>query len=233
MKIYGHRGASGYAPENTMEAFKLALDMNVDGIETDIHLSSDGVLVLIHDEKVNRTTNGKGYVKDLTYKQLLELDASNQMDGFVGCKIPTLSELLELVQDTNCILHLEIKTDRIRYKGIEQKVYDMVKLYGLQDSVIYSSFNHESMQCIKNIDQSCLVSYTYDGMLYQPWRYVTDHIYGLHPRFSSINNKQFVDECHKHNIVVNTWTVNTIEQINQMKDFGVDGIFTNYPDLIK
>ena len=86
--IYAHRGASGHAPENTLEAFALAMEMGTDGFELDVHLSSDGELVVIHDEKVDRTTNGTGYVKDLTLARLRALDASNGMEKYKGAKSP-------------------------------------------------------------------------------------------------------------------------------------------------
>ena len=81
MKVWAHRGASAYAPENTMEAFKLAVEMNTDGIETDVHMTKDGVLVLMHDEKVDRTTNGTGYIKDYTYEELYQINAKTLLAG--------------------------------------------------------------------------------------------------------------------------------------------------------
>ena len=92
--IYGHRGASGHAPENTLEAFRLSMDMGADGFELDVHMSLDGELVVIHDESVDRTTNGTGLVRDLTLAQLKELDASCGMDAYRGAKIPTLEKFL-------------------------------------------------------------------------------------------------------------------------------------------
>lgn len=231
MKIYGHRGASGYAPENTLEAFKLAIEMGVDGIETDIHLSKDNVAVLMHDERVDRTTNYKGYIKDMTYQELLKLNANNNNINYSHCSIPTLRQLLELVQDTSCILHLEIKTDRIIYEGIENIVLNLVKEYKLEDQVYYSSFNHNTMQIIKSLDSNAKIAYTYDGMLYKPWRYSIDNIYALHPRYTSITDKNYIVDCHNSSLKVNVWTVNNVENINAMISLGVDGIFTNYPDI--
>ena len=99
--ILGHRGASGHAPENTLEAFKLAMDMGAEGFELDVHLSKDGELVVIHDETVDRTTNGKGLVWEKTLAELKELDACNKMEAYRGAKIPTLREVYELIRDTD------------------------------------------------------------------------------------------------------------------------------------
>ena len=95
--VLAHRGASGYAPENTLEAFKLAMEMGADGFELDVHLSADGELIVIHDETVDRTTNGKGYVKDMTLAQLKQLDACKGMEAYRGARIPTLGQVYDLI----------------------------------------------------------------------------------------------------------------------------------------
>ena len=106
-KIYAHRGASKYAPENTMPAFQLALDMNADGIETDVQLTKDGVPILIHDEKLKRTTTGSGYVKDYTLEELQQLDAGSWFDAtFTGTKLITLEQLLQWIKPTYLLLNL-------------------------------------------------------------------------------------------------------------------------------
>lgn len=229
MKIYAHRGASEFAPENTLPAFQLALDMQVDGIETDIQMTKDGVLVLIHDEKIDRTTNGSGYVCDYTYAELLQFDASYKFEAYKGCVIATLRELLELVQ-YRCFLHLELKTDKIQYQGIESKVLAMVKQYNMEEYVMYSSFNHETVQCMKKMDPSIKIAYTYDGVLYKPWRYIEDGIVALHPRFTKMCD---IPSCHAVGLQVNAWTVNTKKDILQVMELGVDGVFTNNPLLVK
>ena len=109
--ILCHRGASGYAPENTLEAFQLAMDMGADGFELDVHLSKDGELVVIHDERVDRTTNGKGFVKDLTFEELRSLDACNGKTDYSGVCIPTLAEVYRLFANNDKLINVEIKTD--------------------------------------------------------------------------------------------------------------------------
>ena len=116
--ILGHRGASGYAPENTLEAFQLAMDMGADGFELDVHLSKDGELIVMHDETVDRTTDGHGKIQAFTLKELKQLDASNGMAAYKGAKVPTLGELYDLIRNTRHVVNVEIKTDQIVYPGI-------------------------------------------------------------------------------------------------------------------
>ncbi len=122
-KILAHRGASAYAPENTMAAFKKAIEMNADGIELDVHLSKDGYIVIIHDERVDRTTDGKGEVKDFSLDELKKLDAGSWFsDEYKGEKIPTLEELLSLIKNTEIYLNIEIKAGYRVYPDIEEKL---------------------------------------------------------------------------------------------------------------
>lgn len=232
MKVYAHRGASGYAPENTMEAFKLAIDLKSDGIETDIHQTKDGVLVLMHDERIDRTTNGKGYIKDYTYQELLKFNANYKNKKYSFCKIPTLEELLRVVKDTTIILNLEIKTDIIFYQEIEEKIVKLVQQYHLQDRVLYSSFNHYSIMKVKQFQKNAKVSLLYEGQLYQPWKYAEGlKVYGLHPSLPNLAIENYVDMCHLYGLSVNVWTINKNEDMKKALSLKVDGIFTNYPDI--
>ena len=135
-KNFAHRGFSGKYPENTLLAFSKAIEEGVDGIENDVHLTKDGVLVVMHDELVDRTTNGKGYIKDKTYEELAQLDASYIFKEYGPQKVPTLREYLELVKDTDIITNIELKTGVFEYTGIEQKVYDMLREFDMMDRII-------------------------------------------------------------------------------------------------
>ena len=121
IKIYAHRGASAYAPENTLPAFQAAMEQGADGIELDVHLSRDGELVVIHDEELDRTTNGTGLVKDHTLAELKKLCADNGMSGYGDVRIPTLQEVLELVKPSGMLVNIELKTGILWYEGIEKK----------------------------------------------------------------------------------------------------------------
>ena len=174
MKVYAHRGASAFAPENTMEAFKLAVEMNADGIETDVHMTKDGVLVLMHDEKIDRTTDGTGWIKDYTYEELSKYNANYKKEGYEFCHIPKLSELCQLAKDTGILLNIEVKTDMVWYTDIEQAILDMVKEYGIEDQVMYSSFNHYSLRKLKDLKPEAPIGLLYMEGLYKIWNYAVE-----------------------------------------------------------
>ena len=149
-KNFAHRGFSGKYSENTMLAFQKAIEVGADGIELDVQLTKDGELVIIHDETIDRTTDGKGYVVDYTYEELSKFDASYIYRGKFGFnKIPTLKEYFELVKDLDFITNIELKTGINEYLGIEEKVYQIIKEYKLEKKVIISSFNHFSILRMK------------------------------------------------------------------------------------
>lgn len=232
MKVWAHRGASAYAPENTMEAFKLAVEMNTDGIETDVHMTKDGVLVLMHDEKVDRTTNGTGYIKDYTYDELYQLNANYNKEGYDFCHVPTLEELLKLAKETGTLLNIEVKTDAIWYDNIEQKILDLVKTYDLEDKVIYSSFNHYSLKKLKALKPDAKIGLLYMEGLYKIWNYAVEFgADALHPVYPACFLDNYVQNCHENNIMVNSWTVNNVEHMVWFKQQNADGIITNHPDI--
>lgn len=232
MKVWAHRGASAYAPENTMEAFKLAVEMKADGIETDVHLTKDGVLVLMHDEKVNRTTDGKGYIKDFTYEELSKLNANYHKEGYDFCHVPKLEELLQLAKDTGILLNIEVKTDMIIYPNIEEKVLALVKEFGIEQQVMYSSFNHYTLKKMKELKPDITVGLLYMEGLYKPWYYAKAmECEALHPVYIACFLDDYVANCHKHGIMVNTWTVDKEEDMRWFKAQDVDGIITDDPKL--
>ena len=144
MLIYAHRGYSANYPENTLSAFEAALPY-VDGIELDVQLSKDGRLVVIHDETVDRTTDGTGWVKDMTLQELRQL----KVDGYE--RIPTLEELLGLIERSNVTLNIELKTDQYAYPGIERFAWFAVNEFELDDRVVFSSFNRETLVRMRDV----------------------------------------------------------------------------------
>ena len=142
-KNFAQRGYSGKYPANTMLAFRKALEAGADGIELDVQLTKDGVPVIIHDELVDRTTNGKGLVKDMDFTTLRQLDASYIYTGQYGVNpVPTFREYCEFVRDLPITTNIELKTGVFEYPGIEEKIRDMIQEFHLEDKVILSSFNH-------------------------------------------------------------------------------------------
>lgn len=232
MKIWAHRGASQYAPENTMEAFELAIQQGADGIETDVHLTKDNQLVIMHDEKIDRTTNGKGYIQDYTYEELKAFNANYQHGDYPFCHIPLLAELLELVKKTGIYLNIELKTDVIFYPDIEKKVLTLVKEYDLLPQVIFSSFNHYSLMKLRELDPTVKIGLLYMEGLYQPWHYAKAlKANALHPYYPCCELDDYIKNAHANQIYVHPWTVNDQETILKLKVANVDAIITNDPIL--
>ena len=229
--IYGHRGASGHAPENTLEAFKLSMDMGADGFELDVHMSADGELVVIHDETVDRTTNGTGFVKDLTLAQLKELDACNHMAKYQGAKIPTLAEVFDLVKDTHHIVNVEIKTDECFYPQIEEKCLALAKEKGVEERVIYSSFNHHTLIRIRQLKPDAKLGMLFGDIMVNPWEYAEPlHVDYLHPMKMNIYVPGFAEGTYDAGLGINMWTINDEATIAECLKHNA-GIITNYPDV--
>ncbi|MGO1527478.1 MAG: glycerophosphodiester phosphodiesterase [Senegalia sp. (in: firmicutes)] len=229
--IYAHRGAKGYRPENTMAAFKLAMEMGADGIETDIHLSKDGYLVLIHDEKVDRTTTKKGYIKDMTLAQIKLLDAGSKFsEEFAGEEIPTLEELIILTKDTDIILNIEIKNNKMNYPKIEEKLVELIKKYKIEERVIISSFNHNTIYKIKELDENLKTGILYSRNIKRPIRFAKNiKADALHPKHKRVDFKLMI-KAKLTGLEINTFTINNTKQMNKMFKYRVDGIITDYPD---
>ena len=225
MRVFAHRGYSGKYPENTMLAFREAEKAGTDGIELDVQLTKDGQIVIIHDETLDRTTTGTGWVKDHTLKELKALDASVIKGGTCPPeRIPTLEEYCDWVKGTKLITNIELKTSIICYPEIEEKTAEMVRAFGLEDRVIFSSFNH--LQCpvgalVENNDLQFAGYYC--------------HKYGFdfyHPDCHLLT-KANVDNCKEYGIGINTWTVNDLGIFETMVEWGVEGVIGNFPGVPK
>lgn len=229
--IYGHRGASGYAPENTLEAFRLAMKMGADGFELDVHMSKDGELVVIHDESVDRTTDGHGLVKDLPLAQLKALDASNHMEAYRGARIPTLAEVYDLIRDTRHIVNVEIKTDECFYPQIEEKCLALAREKGVEERILYSSFNHHTLRKMRRLKPDAKLGMLFGDIMIRPWEYAKSmDVDFLHPMKMNIYVPDFAGETQKAGYGINMWTINDRETMLECLKYGA-GIITNYPDV--
>lgn len=231
-KNFAHRGFSGKYPENTMLAFKKAIEAGVDGIELDVQLTKDGEIVIIHDETIDRTTDGKGLVADYSYEELCSFDASFIYHGQMGFnKIPTLREYLELVKDKNIITNIELKTGILEYLGIEEKVWNLIQEYKVEDKVIISSFNHCSVLRMKNIAPNLKYGLLSETWLINAGKYT--HELGIqcyHPVHYNLV-PEVIDEIKKYGIEINTYTVNKEKDMRYLIEKGIDIIIGNFPDL--
>ena len=232
-KILAHRGASAYAPENTLPAFELALEQGADGFELDVHLTRDGEIVVIHDETVDRTAKGEGRVVDLTLEELRKLDFSAGLDGYANCTIPTLREVLELVVGTDKFVNIELKNNIEPYVDLPQKLDALVAGLNLAGQVIYSSFNHYSVRDIIAGGTPVPVGVLHQDMLVEPWEYAVKlGAQALHPHYGLVAvNADYVPQSHEAGLQVNVWTVNDPGHIALMLQDEVDAVITNHPDV--
>jgi len=230
--VIAHRGASKLAPENTMASFRKALELGAGGIELDVHLSRDGHLVVIHDEQLGRTSNGNGFVKDKTLDELKSLDFGSWFSPeFSDERIPTLHEVLDLLDRWDGLLNIEIKNGPVFYPGIEKAVADAISDYKRANRTIVSSFNHYSLVEIRRINPHIVTAPLYMAGIYEPWEYARRlGATAIHPLFYNIV-PEVVEGCRKNNIRINPFTVDQPEHIRAMVSAGVDGIITNVPDI--
>lgn len=229
--VWAHRGASGYAPENTLPAFQKAFQMGADGIELDVQMTKDGELVVCHDETIGRTSNGSGWIKDKTLAELKALDFSCGQKDFAGVTIPTMREVFELLAPTDMIINIELKTGIVFYLGMAKKLLDLTSECGFSDRVIYSSFNHYTIKHIREIAPEAKLGFLYaDGTIDMPSYAIKHGVQALHPALYNIQFPGFIEECRQRGLAVNVWTVNEEEHLGLCCKAGVDAIITNYPD---
>lgn len=232
--IWGHRGASGYLPENTLPAFEKAIEMGADGVELDIHKTIDGQLVVIHDEKIDRTSTGKGMVKDYTLEELRRFNYNVTHPECAYASIPTMREVFELIEPTNLLINIELKTGLVFYEGIEEDILAMTKEFSMEDRVIFSSFNHYSVMRIKELCPSAHTGFLYsDGILDVADYAKSNGVEALHPAFYNLQYPGVVERAHELGLKINSWTINTKQDIHRACQLGIDGIITNYPDVAK
>lgn len=142
IKVWAHRGASGYAPENTMDAFRKAIEMKADGIELDVHLTKDGEVVVIHDEVLDRVSDGTGRVQDFTCNELKNFNFNKLHPEYKEEEIPTLEEVYQLIKPTDLTINVEMKTGNTFYPGMEDKVLELTKKYDMMDRIIVSLYDN-------------------------------------------------------------------------------------------
>jgi len=221
---FAHRGASGHEPENTLPAFEKAIALGAEWIELDVH-AVEGELIVIHDDRLERTTNGTGYVTEKSLDDLRSLDAGN------GQRIPTLREVFDLV-DQRAGINVELKgpdTAGLTCQLINEYVND----HGwISDRFIVSSFNRHELKKAHRLMPGIKIGVILGGAYCRYAAFAKRRaVYSVHPRMDLVNIK-FVEQAHRLGLKVFVYTVNNIADIMQMKAMGVDGIFTNYPEHI-
>ncbi len=230
-KIFAHRGFSSKHPENTMPAFEAAAEIGAHGIEIDVQFTSDGKIVITHDEMLDRTTGKKGYVFASTYDELKELNFSTPMPEYAPTKIPLLSELLDFLKDKDILLNVELKNSVVEYAGLEQAVISMAKEYNMLERIILSSFNHNSMITAKKLEPEVQTALLYSCVINEAAGYAKKcSADALHPLFWTVKEDLIMD-CIKEGILLRPWTVDLPEYMGKLTAANVDSIITNCPDV--
>lgn len=236
--IIAHRGASGLAPENSLAAFQIAVDEGADGIELDVHLSKDGEVVVIHDETIDRTSNGTGYVHEMTVDELKAYDIGSWFDPkFSSERIATLQEVIDVLPDS-IFLNVEIKNSPIVYEGIESKLVDVLRRNNRLDSTVVSSFDHESLYRVKKLAPELKIGLLYKLNYLDTLEYVNlfkekgTEVYSLHPSRQIIINRD-IEEVKQAGLQIYPYTVNDEGVAQTLTKQGATGLITNYPKAIK
>jgi glycerophosphoryl diester phosphodiesterase len=231
-RIFAHRGASAYAPENTLEAFDLAVKMGADGVELDIHLCRTGEIVVAHDETVNRVSSGSGRIRELSLSELKAFSFNRTHPEYANARIPLLSEVFQLLRPTGLSVNIELKNSIVDYPDLERKVLDEIVRYFDPSRIIFSSFNHHSMLRMKKLAPEIPCGLLYEAVMIRPWEYAKQlGVDAIHPHYSQVLLPG--GECaaaQNAGIMVNTWTVNSPEGIDAVLREGADIIITNVPD---
>ncbi len=233
-KIYCHRGYSGLYPENTMLAFEKGIETGADGMEMDVHLTKDGEVVVFHDERLERVTDGTGFLRDHTLKELKKLDASGRFRGQVPAqRIPTLEEYLSLIAPTGMMTNIEFKTEMFEYPGLEEKVLELVSKFGLADKMIFSSFHCDTVLRLKKLAPHIPCGLLQQNKMKAPGagRIVRDlGLEAYHPMFVQLLRAGVLRDAKEQGLQVNTYTPNHSLFLRCLLRQGVDGIITNFPE---
>ena len=231
-QIWAHRGASAYAPENTLEAFQLAIDMHSDGIELDVYLTMDGELAVIHDGTIDRCSNGTGKVTELPFAELRKYDYnySNVFgDKYKNVKIPNLTEVYDLVYASGITINVELKA---RGAALIDKLLKCAKEMKMSERIVYSSFWHHNLTDILALEPDAFVAPLYGDNIVNPWMYAKSFgAKALHPAFYDVYFLyDYVAKSHEIGVRVHPWTVDDDENLRKLISLGIDAIITNKPD---
>lgn len=233
--IIAHRGASGEAPENTLASFHLALEQGCDAIELDVHLSADGELIVCHDDLIDRTTSGTGRIADMTVSELKKYDAGSWFhEKYSGETLPLLEEVFDAVPE-EIIVNVEIKNIPSYYQGIERSLHDLMIKKNRIGSVVVSSFDHQCLLRIKQLEPEIKIGLLYYANLTNHRSYAETFgasVFSLHPYFEAIRHDD-IGDAEKHGLKVYPWTVNQSEEMEALINAGVSGIITDFPGKLK
>ncbi|WP_077623303.1 glycerophosphodiester phosphodiesterase [Sediminibacillus massiliensis] len=245
-----HRGASGYAPEHTIPAYELGDQQKGDYVEVDLQMTKDGELIAMHDEELDRTTNGSGYVKDYTLEEIKQLDAgswfndrypSYAKDDYIGLQVPTLEEVIERF-GRSARYYIETKSPEV-YPGMEERLLEILEAYKLigpnpaSSQVIIQSFSPESLKKVHEMNNDIplvqLISYSSPAEITEEELVeYSEYAVGLGMNYTQID-REYVEKVRSHNLLIHPYTVNEKEDMRKLLEWGVTGMFTNFPDRLE
>ncbi len=237
--LVGHRGAMGHAPENTFASFDMAQHMGAEFVECDVHLSKDNEVIVMHDERVDRTTNGIGLIKNLRLAQIKKLDAGLWYSKkFKGEKVPTLRELLAWARHKHSHskyqmgVAIEIKNEPILYPKIAERLVEVIVEAGMESRVIVISFDHAVIKHMKSLNSKIATGILYGEAIADPVKKaLAMQADAIFPRRNLIT-KALVQKAHQKGIAVATWTVNEVPEMKLIVACNIDAIATNFPDRL-
>lgn len=229
-QVWAHRGARLEEAENCLPAFTRALHLGADGLECDVQLSSDGVLVVTHDEKLKRVSGDSHYVAELSFAELRKLNMAAYRENLPPCQIPTLEEVLQLVKEEKSFLNIELKNSVIRYEGMEEKVIELVQSLKMEDQVLYSSFSADSVRLLASLVGAEKAAYLTEEA-------VPDFISSCerlgckvyHPRHKYLKSRDEIERAHERGLRIHTWTVNRRHSLRRVMKLGVDAVISDNP----
>ena len=231
MLLIAHRGASGHAPENTLAAFKKAVALGATFIETDLQLTRDARLVAIHDETVNRTTNGKGAVHDMTLADLRRLDAGSWFGSeYAGERIPTLAEILEFAKKHDVVFYLEMKPGGSW--GGEHALISTLRDSGQVARTVIISFDPNILATVRKIEPTVMTALLYDGQVEKPLEQALEIGARQLAVRGDLVSPWLLTAARKKDLQVVCWTVNHSAHMRVLMAAGVDGIMSDYPDRL-
>lgn len=225
--VIGHRGAMGHEPENTMRSFRRALQLGADLIELDVHLSSDGALVVMHDETLDRTTNGRGLIVQKTLAELQQLDAGK------GERIPTLEQVLEWARGAGICVDIELKTGPVTYPGIEARVAEALARAQMTERAVVISFDHHAVKRMREADDRLITGILYAARPVDPIamaRAAGAEV--LAPHYGYVHAED-ITLAHEAGLVVAPWVTSDAEVARRLFAAGVDALGSNHPDVIR
>jgi glycerophosphoryl diester phosphodiesterase len=233
-RVIAHRGFSARAPENTLAAIRGAIEVGADMVEVDVTMTADGFAIGLHDDTLDRTTDGSGAPTDRSLAEIRRLDAGRWFGAeFSGERVPTLSEELETVRG-RILINVEIKPEAIEHGAVE-RVAELIARFEMYDQVVVSSFAPEALRRMKTVDPAVVTITLFNEELHHgrdPLEIVQEvGSRGLNIAKDRVTSK-LVDRCHRHGIPVGVYTVNKPSQMRRLIEMGVDSIFTDRPDRL-